>query len=468
MLTLNAALQQAGNALSADSQAIGITGQNLANQSTAGYAAQIVEPQSDGFDLSQGLAGGVSIDTGSTRSQFAEEAVWYQQGQAGQYQAFTQNASAISQAIDLNDVSGSTGIQGTLSQLLQSFSTLAASPNSTGAQNGVIEDAQAFAASISAAAQTVQQTVDSAQSTAQTMVSQINQLVGQVQQYNQQIQSGVTPGATAQAQVYSDLETLSNLTPISTQQNSDGTISILMNGTTPLLTGTQQFNLQANLVGPSASAAFPLGNPTLQILDAQGQDVTGTFTGGQLGGLINYINNFAPTLVGNGSQQGALNQLAEGVADSVNSTLGGSTPLFQYGSGNPTQIAQSLQANPSYTSTDLANALTANPNAALNLSNIANGATSATQINGQSFTTFLNTTESNSASTINAQQSGLTQSSALLSQAQANRTQTQGVSLATESVNLMQYQEAFQASAEVISVINTMMQDAENMLAATT
>jgi flagellar hook-associated protein FlgK len=44
----------------------------------------------------------------------------------------------------------------------------------------------------------------------------------------------------------------------------------------------------------------------------------------------------------------------------------------------------------------------------------------------------------------------------------------QGVSLATESVNLIQYQEAFQASAEVISVINTMMQDAENMITATT
>jgi flagellar hook-associated protein 1 FlgK len=59
-------------------------------------------------------------------------------------------------------------------------------------------------------------------------------------------------------------------------------------------------------------------------------------------------------------------------------------------------------------------------------------------------------------------------STQLLQQAQANRTQVQGVSLDTESVNLIQYQEAFQASSEVISVINTMMQDAENMLSATT
>jgi flagellar hook-associated protein 1 len=241
-----------------------------------------------------------------------------------------------------------------------------------------------------------------------------------------------------------------------------------MNGTTPLLTGTQQFNLQTNLVGPAAGAANPEGDPTLEILDGQGQDVTSSFTGGQLGGLINFVNNFAPTLIGNGSQQGALNQLAQGVANSVNSTLGGSTPLFQYGSGNATGIAQSLEVNSSYTSTNLSNALAANPNVAENLANIGAGATSATQIDGQSFTNFLSTTESNAAGTINTQQSGLTMSTQLLQQAQANRTQVQGVSLDTESVNLIQYQEAFQASSEVISVINTMMQDAENMLTVTT
>jgi flagellar hook-associated protein 1 FlgK len=352
--------------------------------------------------------------------------------------------------------------------LLQSFSTLLASPNSTGPENGVIESATAFAANISSAAQTVQQTVTNGISGARNVVSEINQLVGQVQQYNQQIDSGVPPSATTEAQVYASLETLSNLAPISTQHNSNGTISILMNGTTPLLTGTQQFKLQANLIGPAPGAAYPQGNPTLQILDAQGQDITSSITGGQLGGLINYVNNFAPSLIGNGTQQGALNQLAQDLANSVNATLGGATPLFQYGAGNPGAIAQSLQVNSAYTSTDLSEALAANPNAAESLSNITSGATPATQINGQSYATFLSTTESNAASTINTQQSGLTLSTQLLQQAQANRTQVQGVSLATESVNLIQYQEAFQASTEVISVINTMMQDAENMLTATT
>ncbi len=467
MISLNAALQMAAGALNADSQAIGITGQNLANQTTPGYAAQVVEPQSDIFDLTDGSAGGVSIATGDTRSQFAEQAVWNQQSQTGQYQAFTENASAVAQVMDLNDVSGSSGVLGSLTELLQSFSGLAPSPDATGSQNAVIENAQAFASSINSAAQTVQQTVVNAQSAAENAVSQINQLVGEVEQYNQQIGDGVKPGAATQAQAYAALESLSNLVPISTQVSNDGSISILMNGGTPLLAGVQQFNLQANLEGPASGAAYPQGDPTVEIMDGQGQNVTSSITGGQLGGLINFVNNFAPTLIGNGSQQGALNQLAQGVADSVNSTLGGATSLFQYGSGNPTNVALSLQVSSSYTSTDLSNALEANPNAAVNLAKIGAGATPATQINGQSFGSFLSTAETNAASTIDTQQSSLAQSTSLLQQAQANRTQIQGVSLDTESVNLIQYQEAFQASSEVISVINQMMQDAENMLNVT-
>jgi flagellar hook-associated protein 1 FlgK len=457
MITLTAALNVAGGALEADSQAIAITGENLTNQSTPGYSRQIALSQSDGFSPTQGLSGGVSFDFTDSRSQFAEQAVWYQQSQAGQYQSFTTNASAVSQVLGLNNVGGSTGVQNSLNQLLSSFTTLAASPNSSAAQNGVIENAQAFATDLGGAAQTIQQTVTSAQSQASTVVSQINQLVGQIQQYNSAITSGVPPGATAEAQVYASLETLSNLAPITARQSNDGAISITIGGSTPLLEGTTQYNLQSNLVAPASGATYPQGNPTVQILNSQGQDITSSVTSGQLGGIINYVNTFAPTLLGNGNQQGSLNQLAQSVADSVNGVIGGSTPLFQYGAGSPTAVAQSLQVNSSFTPSDLT------PADAANLPAIAAGTTSASQINGQSFSDFLDSTASTAASTLNSQQSSLSLHTQLLGQAQANRTQVQGVSLETESVNLLQYQQAFQASSQLISVINTLLQETMNM-----
>jgi len=77
---------------------------------------------------------------------------------------------------------------------------------------------------------------------------------------------------------------------------------------------------------------------------------------------------------------GALNQLAQGLANSVNTTLGGNTPLFQYSAGNATNIAHSLQVSSSFTTSSLAGALAANTNVAANLAGIASGSTAATQI----------------------------------------------------------------------------------------
>src|SRR5215472_10319385 len=111
MVTLTGALRVAANSLRANSEALGITGQNLANQGMPGYARQIVHTHTDGFQPSQSLSNGVTVDTNDSRNQFLEQAVWYQQGQSGGYQSFTQNAVPVTQALGLNDVTGSTGIQ---------------------------------------------------------------------------------------------------------------------------------------------------------------------------------------------------------------------------------------------------------------------------------------------------------------------------------------------------------------------
>jgi len=75
MISLTAALQMAGAALQADSQAIGITGQNLTNQTTPGYARQIVQMESDGYNPSQNLpvasASTPAIPAASSRSRLS-------------------------------------------------------------------------------------------------------------------------------------------------------------------------------------------------------------------------------------------------------------------------------------------------------------------------------------------------------------------------------------------------------------
>lgn len=465
MVTLNSALEGATSAMQADTQAMAVTSMNLNSQNVPGYARQIVQMTADGYDPALGLGGGVQSQTPQdTRSQFAEQSVWWQESQTGYSQAFTQAATGISQILGLNDVTDSNGIQSDLSQLFQGFASWAANPTSSSTQASVIANAQGLATDISNAAGVVQQSVSSAESAVQTTVGQINQLVGQVQQWNQQVQSGLPAGSGSDAQVYNALQQLSNLAPISTSQNGDGTLNVYLNGQTVLLNGAQQNTLQAGTAAPSSTSPFPQGPAGVQVLDSQGNNITTEIGGGQLGGLINYINTFAPTLIGNGNQQGALNQLAQGLADSVNSTLGGSTPMFQYGAGNPTGVAQSLELNPSMTVTALSAAETANPNAPENLAALVNSSNTAGQINGQGFADFLTNTAQQASNTLVAQQDSLNTNTQLLNQAQSLRSQIEGVSLTTEATNLIQYQQGFQAAAQVVSVVNSLMQTVINMV----
>ncbi len=93
----------------------------------------------------------------------------------------------------------------------------------------------------------------------------------------------------------------------------------------------------------SGSPSIPNATPDARILDSNGQDITSHISQGSLGGLLNVRNTVLPSLQGNGQQQGALNQLAQQVADRVNSiltsaqTAGGQpgTPLFTYSAASP-------------------------------------------------------------------------------------------------------------------------------------
>jgi flagellar hook-associated protein 1 FlgK len=138
--------------------------------------------------------------------------------------------------------------------------------------------------------------------------------------------------------------------------------------------------------------------------------------------------------------------------------------MFQYGAGNPTGVAQSLELNPSMTVTALSAAETANPNAPENLAALVNSSNTAGQINGQGFADFLTNTAQQASNTLVAQQDSLNTNTQLLNQAQSLRSQIEGVSLTTEATNLIQYQQGFQAAAQVVSVVNSLMQTVINMV----
>ena len=319
---LLSAMNIAAGALSAYERVLDVTENNVANASTPGYAAQVQTLEAMPLDPSDGTTGGVEAgQIESERNQYADQQVVQQTTLLGQAQ---QQVSSLTSLQNLFDVSGTSGISVALSNLFDSFSAWAESPSDSVAQQDVLDDAGDLATAFQQTAAGLTQAEQDAESQVTQTVSTVNSLVGQLRTYNNQIMQGDRGDAGLDAQVHSTLQQLSQYVSFTTLNNPDGTVSILMNGQTPLLVENQQYQISATMAQTdSSSSAYPEGRPSVEILASDGTDITSATAGGQLGALLNFRNSVLPSYLGDGSQQGQLNQMAQQFADRVNQLLTG-------------------------------------------------------------------------------------------------------------------------------------------------
>lgn len=340
-------------------KAMGVIQNNVANASTPGYVTQTLDLSATAFQPGSNLYGGVQSDgVQDSRNLSAERAVWSQNEALG---TATQQSSSLSSLQSLFNVSGTSGIPAALSSLYSAFSAWSTTPSSSTAQQQVLSAASQVAQAFNTTATGVNQLAAQNGSQLQSTVSQINQLSSQIAQLNGQLQTSGGSDAGVSASLYNDLETLSNLTSISVQTQSDGTVAVSMGGQTPLVTGTTQFPISVSLA--PAGSTYPTAPPGAQILSFSGQDVTNVVSQGTLAGLLQFQNTTLPSVVGNGTQQGSLNILGQSVADQVNTLLTNGeisagppavpgVALFTYTAG--TSVAQTLAVSSTITGSQLA------------------------------------------------------------------------------------------------------------------
>lgn len=469
MSSLFASLTTASNALDVLEQAMGVVQNNVTNASTPGYVNQTLRLGAAAFNPSENLWGGVQADgVQSSRNQYAEESVWNQNNLLGQA---SQQASSLGSLQSVFDVSGQSGIPAALSGLYSAFSAWSTTPGDATAQTQVMNAAQTFVQAVNQTAASVQQIGSQTETQLSSTVSQINQLASQIAGMNGQIRSGDQNDAGLQANLYNTIEQLSNLANVSVQTQSDGTVTVLMDGQTPLVMGTTLTQLDVTYLGSvGPPAPSPGAPPSAHILTSGGRDVTSILSGGQIAALVQFRNVTLPSITGDGQQQGSLNQLAQAVADRVNSLLTSGqtssgapgTPLFTYTAGIPTSVAASLSVNSSITATQLAPVDPGPPAVANGVANslaqLSNPTSPASMIDGMSYTGFYGSI----ASGIGAQQASAASAqqtqTQLLTQAQNMRNQVSGVSLNDQAAALLEFQQAYEASAQMISTINSTSQ----------
>ncbi len=470
MSSLIASMGTTGNALAVLQDALNVVQENVSNSSTPGYASQQANLTAQAMDISDGLTGGVTFSgVQSSSSSYANSAVQQQLQTLGEYTAQAQGTSALE---SLFDVTGTSGVPAALSQLFQSFSAWSASPDEASAQQSVLSSAASLANSVQSLSSSLAAESQQLDTQVSSTVSQINAIAGQIQQYNVQKLQDPQPDPGADASLESNLESLSQLVNFTTVTQSNGTVTVLLGGSTPLVDGDQSSPISVqDSVTSTPPAANPNSPPTAHILDSQGNDITSEITGGQLGGTLNVRNNVLGSIVGDAQQAGTLNQFAQGLADAVNqvltsgtvSTAAGAasgTPLFTYNSSDPTLAAQTLEVNPSITAAELAPVdASGNSNGNANtLAALANQTSGQGSIDGMSYTQFFGQIASTIGQQAQTAQDNETTQQTVSAQAQSLRDSISAVSLDGQATTLLQYQRGYQAVAQVLTVLNDMAQ----------
>ncbi len=473
MSNLLASMSTAGNALGVYQQALEVIQNNISNSATPGYAKQTVNLLALPFDVASGLAGGVyAKGLDSARDEYAEAEVRRQLQSLGRFEGQTQGLSAIE---NLFDVTGDTGISASLDRLFASFSAWSVTPASVPARQTVLasaaqlaDDVRRLASSLSAQSRSIESQIDST-------VDRLNELTSSLQQLNVERLRRNAPDPGLDAQMHAALEELSGLVDISTLAQADGTVTVLLNGGSPLVIGPEQYPVRSQL-GVAAAASNPQSPPLVGLVSSDGVNITGQIDGGKLAGLLDVHNRVLSSMMGDGEQAGSLNEFAGKLADTINGILQSgylstdpASPngyaLFKYDSTDPTAAARSLTIDPNMTPDRLA-AVDPDRNSNGNAILLAGLAASSANggINGATFADFFGQiTASVGRESATAAESRTAQEE-VAGQVRQLRDQISGVSLDEQAVLLLQFQKSYQAAARLLTTLNDLADTTINLI----
>jgi flagellar hook-associated protein 1 FlgK len=457
MSSLNASLATALSGLSAEQGALAATTNNVANANTPGYSREVpVLVSSDPIVVDPLTLGtGVTLQSiESIRDPILESSIQQESQTQGQLNA---QVAALQQT-QTNFVTSTSDIGTEITNFFNNINQLATSPSDLSVRQGVLTAADNLATSFNTTANSLSQQQTSLDQSVVETVGQINQLTGQIAQLNGQVSDLENAGENAGSfvdQRQQAIDQLSSLVDVSVIP-SNNTLTLTTANGTPLVLGQQSFTLQTQLNADGLHDVY-----------AQGVDITSSITSGQLGGTLQVRDQQIPAL------QTQLDTLAAGLANSVNGVqtagydLNGElgTNFFNPPPASGTGAAASLSVaitDPSLIAASSDGTSGSNGNAeamyALNTQPVIAGQTPTDYYSGVVFNV------GNDVSNATAEQ---TASSQVLAQLNDQRASVSGVSLDEEAANMVQYQNAYAASAQVITAINNMMYDVIQMTTLT-
>jgi flagellar hook-associated protein 1 FlgK len=440
------------SALTAYQRALATVGHNVANADTEGYSRQVVQFTARVPSYSGGgwIGSGVEIGTVQRRYDgFLADQVrtgLTGSGEADVYHTYARQLDDLYADAEL-------GLDPMLQRFFGAWNSVANDPTSVPAREVLLAEAEALVDRFGFLAGRAAEITDGVNRDIEGVVADVNTLARGIAELNDAIvKSGGGDGATPANDLLDQrdqlVNRLSSLVRVTYYAQDDGALNVFIG------------NGQSLVVG-STAAALDVGidpsDVTRRIISYQGQlgsqDVTAQLSGGALGGLLKVRTDVIDPSVAR------LDDLAVGLAAEVNArhvagtALDGSTgrAFFTVSAGaadiavaidDARLVAAGQGAGPS----DNRNALEL---AALQRAKVMLGNTATLQGAYGQIVAGVGARTRHAGLNAEAQQG-------LVQQAQAAHSAVSGVNLDEEAANLMHYQQAYQAAAQVIAVAGTL------------
>ena len=456
MFSLSGAISNALSALQAQQGALNVTSNNISNVNTPGYSLQravFIEttPISDGslqFGTGVTLEGIQSIRDKMLQLQLDQEG--QQEGKLSAY------SSAMSQVEALFNETGGVGLEGYLSNFFSSLQNLSTNPTSMPLRQQVITSAQNLAGAFHQSASNLDSLQGSVDLTVSQSVNNINGLTQQVAALNQQITglvgTGQEPGSLVD-QRDQLVRQLSGLVGLNVIDAGNTSVTLTTSGGSALVVGNQAIDLQTQ-IDPATG---------FQHIVYQGSDITWSIDGGQLGGLLQARDVSIPQV------KTDLDTLASSLANAFNAAHKAGFDLNGVAGGDffvpPPASGAGAAASFAVALTDptlLAASSDGSPGSNGNLS-----ALSALQnqkiVAGQSPEDFYSNFIAQIGNNVQQTNTDLQAEGLLKTQLENQRGAVSGVSLDEEAANLLRFQQAYQAAARVVTVVDNLTQNVLNI-----
>ena len=427
--------------LFAQQSAINTTGRNIANVNTVGYSRQRLNLRQDLIGVSYLGSFGQEATT-QIRQSFTDMQIWRENSNLGQ---FSTDASSLAQIQDVFAEPTDAGIANLMSEFWNSWNDLSNDPDSETAKIVVRDKAIQLSNGFNRVHDELLNHHNQIHLEMEDKVVQINDAIEQIASLNQQILN--TDDHSLKDTRALMVDELSQMVDISVAETANGELNIAIGGMV-VVSGQE-----VNKIKAQSTNTDGIWNTQIELEDTQ-QKIN--ISGGELASLLKLQNETIPNTINE------LNTFAKSFADKVNEVHKNNTNGISFFDTNVTGAGDIAVNSDFMNNPDLVGQVEEGGDSsfALEMFNLQN----ENVIDGKTFGEFYTGIITTIGSKVSEANYLTEAQSMVLNKLEIDRMSVSGVSLDEEMTHMIQYEQAYNAAAKLVSTVDEMLSSILNIV----